>query len=355
MSKPHIWIPIILIISIPPLIFTKVTAAVPFYYNDEESNIFLPSSNKSTATSTSTCPSPDPNINYRPVIGIVTHPGDGASGRLSNATNGSYIAASYVKFVESAGARVIPLIFNEPFHNIQTKLNLVNGVLFTGGWAKTGLYFDVIEEVFKQVLKRNDAGEHFPLLAICLGFELLTMIISKNNNILEDFSASDQASTLQFMKNINIEGTLFQRFPPELVEKLSKECLVMQNHKYGISPVTFQRTTELCSFFKILTTTADENNKVYVSSVQSESYPVTAVQWHPEKNAFEWASSAIPHSYDAIQVTQNVANFFVSEARKSLNRPPNQKVLDNLIYNYKPTYCGAAGKGYDEVYIFNEN
>ena len=60
-----------------------------------------------------TCPSPNPNLYYRPVIGIVTHPGDGASGRLSNATNASSIAASYVKFVESAGARVIPLIYNE--------------------------------------------------------------------------------------------------------------------------------------------------------------------------------------------------------------------------------------------------
>jgi len=32
-----------------------------------------------------------------------------------------------------------------------------------------------------------------------------------------------------------------------------------------------------------------------------------------------------------------------SEARKSLNRPPAGRVLDNLIYNYSPTYCGKAG------------
>ncbi|GJS42583.1 gamma-glutamyl hydrolase 2-like protein [Tanacetum coccineum] len=133
-----------------------------------------------------------------------------------------------------------------------------------------------------QVLKKNDAGEHFPLLAICLGFELVTMIVSKNNNILEAFSASDQASTLQFMYNINIEETLFQRFPSELVAKLSTECLVMQNHKYGVSPETFQKTKELCSFFKVLTTSTDENNKVYVSTAQSKRYPVTLVQWHPE-------------------------------------------------------------------------
>ncbi|PPD79031.1 hypothetical protein GOBAR_DD24036 [Gossypium barbadense] len=178
---------------------------------------------------------------YRPVIGILSHPGDGASGRLNNDTNASYIAASYVKFVEAAGARVIPLIYNEP------------------------------------------------------------------------------------------EEILFQ-------------C--------GISPEKLQNTPNLSRFFKILTTSTDKNNKVYVSTAQAHGYPVTAFQWHPEKNAFEWGLSMIPHSDDAIEVTQHVANFFIREARRSLNRPAAQKVLDSLIYNYSPTYCGKAGKGFDEVYIF---
>ena len=57
---------------------------------------------------------PDPAAYDRPVIGIVSHPGDGAGGRISNGTATSYIGASYVKFVEAAGARVIPLVYNEP-------------------------------------------------------------------------------------------------------------------------------------------------------------------------------------------------------------------------------------------------
>ncbi|KAJ8755694.1 hypothetical protein K2173_022637 [Erythroxylum novogranatense] len=342
----YLWIPIL--ISLSKDLSSARAASSP-------RSILLPSqSDSSSAASLSVprCPAIDPKLNYQPVIGILSHPGDGASGRLNNATNASYIAASYVKFVESAGARVIPLIYNEPPEILFEKLNLVNGVLFTGGWAKSGLYFDTVRAIFEKALARNDAGYHFPLYAICLGFELLTMIISKDSNILEQFSATDQASTLQFMKNVNIEGTVFQRFPPDLLNKLSSECLVMQNHHYGISPGRLQETQALSSFFKILTTSADENNKVYVSTVQAYSYPVTAFQWHPEKNAFEWGLSMIPHSEEAIQVTQHVANFFVSEARKSLNRPPIRKVLDNLIYNYSPTYCGKAGKGYDEVYIF---
>lgn len=177
------------------------------------------------------CPATDPALNYRPVIGILSHPGDGASGRLNNSSDVSYIAASYVKFAEMAGARVIPIIYTEPPEIISQKLSLVNGIIFTGGRTKEGLYFEVVKGILKKVLEKNDAGEHFPLLAICLGFELLTMIISKDNNILEEFSASHQASTVQFVENIKFEGTVFGRFPPVLLKKMSTHCLVMQNHR----------------------------------------------------------------------------------------------------------------------------
>ena len=71
-----------------------------------------------SARSSPRCPAPDYKLNFPPVIRILTHPGDGASGRLNNDTDASYIAASYVKFVESAGARIIPIIFNEPLEII---------------------------------------------------------------------------------------------------------------------------------------------------------------------------------------------------------------------------------------------
>ncbi|XP_039170320.1 gamma-glutamyl hydrolase 2-like [Eucalyptus grandis] len=190
------------------------------------------------------------------------------------------------------------------------KLNMVNGVLFTGGWAKTRLYYDTVKAIFKKVLVKNDAGDHFPLYAICLGFELLTVIITEDKSILKEFDAADQASTLKFMRNTNIEGTVFQ--------SMASRQRLMQN-------------TDLTNFFKVLTTSMDGDNK---------------------KNAFEWCLSMTPHSDDAIQVTQHVANFFVSEARKSVNQAFAWKVLDNLIYNYSPMYCGKAGNGYDVVYIF---
>jgi gamma-glutamyl hydrolase len=91
-----------------------------FHSANSRSEILLPSqlNRNSLISSPVSCPAPDPNLYYQPVIGILSHPGDGASGRLSNATDASYIAASYVKFVEAAGARVVPLIYTEPWKKL---------------------------------------------------------------------------------------------------------------------------------------------------------------------------------------------------------------------------------------------
>ncbi|KAM3395978.1 gamma-glutamyl hydrolase 1 [Capsicum galapagoense] len=299
------------------------------------------------------CPVPSHELNYQPIIGIISQPGDGVSGRKNHSTEGSYIAASYVKFIESGGARVIPIVVEDSPKLINEKLNLVNAVIFPGRWAKKGHYFETIKAIFQKILEKNDAGEHLPLLAINHGFELLMMIVAKDKNILEKFSVSTQATKLNFVESANVEDTIFERFPPTLVKKMSKECLVLQGHKYGISPEKFLANDYISSFFIMLTTSTDARNRVYVSTVKSENYPITALQWHPETSAFEWGSAAIPHTEDAVQVTQLVANYFVSEARKSFNKPEAQKVLENLIYNYSPTYSGKAGKGYDQVYVFN--
>ncbi|KAH0855405.1 hypothetical protein HID58_008045 [Brassica napus] len=163
-------------------------------------------------------------------------------------------------------------------------------------------------------------------LCFCLPFLLLDIGVAKasasiylpsqtaltDRGILQRFDAEDNASSLQFVENVNIEGTLFQRFPPELLRKLSTDCLVMQKHRWGITPEKFKANHALSSFFEIVTTCIDENSKTYVSTVKAKKYPITGFQWHPEKNAFEWGSSQIPHSADAIQVTQYAASYLVS-------------------------------------------
>ena len=50
--------------------------------------------------------------------------------------------------------------------------------------------------------------------------------------------------------------------------------------------------------------------------ITAKDYPIYGVQFHPEKNGFEWvADEAIPHSEHAVIIMQNLANFFVEEGQ----------------------------------------
>jgi gamma-glutamyl hydrolase len=67
------------------------------------------------------------------------------------------------------------------------RFGIVNGFLIPGGSAplRPGhSFFDAATEVVHLADKANQAGDRFPILAICLGFETLAVIASGNTSIL---------------------------------------------------------------------------------------------------------------------------------------------------------------------------
>ena len=63
-----------------------------------------------------------PPLNNRPLIGILSQPGDGCDHEttlMGTEHPASYIAAGYVKFVESGGARAVPLFYDEPEESLR--------------------------------------------------------------------------------------------------------------------------------------------------------------------------------------------------------------------------------------------
>src|SRR5687768_15658996 len=89
--------------------------------------------------------------------------------RFANYT--TYIMTPYVQFMESAGARVVPLIMGEPEEVTLEKLRKLDGVLMPGGG---GDYYDYGEFIYKYIKDQNDIGHYYPLWGTCLGFEFLT-------------------------------------------------------------------------------------------------------------------------------------------------------------------------------------
>ena len=79
------------------------------------------------------------------------------------------------------------------------------------------------------------------------------------------------------------------------------------------------------------------------------------MQWHPEKNIFEWTTAeSINHSYHAVSIAQTAANFFVSEARKSEHHfTSEEEEMDTLIYNYQPTYTGKTSHSFEQEFCIS--
>lgn len=91
--------------------------------------------------------------------------------------------------------------------------------------------------------------------------------------------------------------------------------------------------------------------------MEHKQFPIYGVQFHPEKNAFEFKKNVgISNSSPGIQAMQYLSNFFVDECRKNNHSFPDEQMeVDSLIYNYSPFYTGRKNSGYAQVYVFKKS
>lgn len=295
--------------------------------------------------------------NNRPIIGILSQPGPPAP------KNYSYIAASYIKFVEASGARVIPLQYDLPAEEFKRRFQIINGVLIPGGGqvlSPNHPFYDAVALLVDLGKAANDAGDYFPIHGTCLGFEALAVVAANNASVLTNFDALDNASPLYLTEHAE-HSRLFGSMPDHIVHRLQQQPYAMENHQYGLSWRSYQENPGLREFYNILSLSADRQGNVYVSTLESPQYPITATQFHPEKNTFEWSAANhlhIPHSAAAVEVQRAFADFFISEARKNFHSPANEVEEDDLlIYNNQLIFTGRHEQpeeetSFDECYIF---
>ncbi|XP_048122096.1 gamma-glutamyl hydrolase-like isoform X1 [Alosa alosa] len=148
------------------------------------------------------------------------------------------------------------------------------------------------------------------------------------------------------------ESKLFKDFPPEVMTALATENITVNFHKWSISMENFTKSEELRNFYKILSTNTDGNIE-FISTMEAYDYPIYGVQWHPEKNAFEWSQTYYPHTPSAIKTTFYMADFFVNEAKKNLHSfASEEEALKHLIQNHNPDFSGADGSSFLQKYYF---
>ena len=288
---------------------------------------------------------------YRPIIGIMAQ---SSSGMPFRSFGKMYIPGSYVKFIESSGARAVPIFNNLTKREAKKIFQSINGAIFPGGIVNVtnSRYTNVAKTIFNLAIKEFDEGGYFPIMGVCLGHQLLPTLVAglPEIRVLIPTDSLNLTRPLRLPNNYR-ESKLFREIPEDFAKKINQTLITAHFHKYGMPAKLFRENKKLKDFFNVITTNSDRNGVEFVSTLEAKKYPFYSTQWHPEKYAFEWCTNKdIPHSSQAIQLSQYLSNFFVQEARYSKHKFPSvQEERASLMNNYKPLFTGI-----DETSMFNE-
>ncbi|XP_057291784.1 gamma-glutamyl hydrolase-like [Hydractinia symbiolongicarpus] len=264
---------------------------------------------------------PNKEVNERPIVGVVvmdiidavllkTYP---------NLRGKHFVPASYVKLIEMTGARLVPISSKMSNEKVKTIFNSVNGLLFPGAGNNLNHsgYHNVTKKLFELSMTANKNGEVFPILGICRGFQALIVHVEGNESPIIATDSQDYPATVRWNRK-SLKNSFLSSMPKMMIQYSEKHPITAHFHKYSITSDFFKRSSKLNNFFDILATSLDRNGTEFVSAMEGKKFPFYGIQFHPEKTMFEWSTTvSIPHSPQAIQLGQFIANSFMEQVRRN--------------------------------------
>jgi len=89
-----------------------------------------------------------------------------------------------------------------------------------------------------------------------------------------------------------------------------------------------------------------------VTIVEGKNYPFYSVQFHPEKDIFDYQMPKMPHYKEARQFTEDLLWFFVNESRKSEHKFESyEKEVEEYIN--KDLHLVSPDQGLFDKYVFD--
>ncbi|XP_063787672.1 gamma-glutamyl hydrolase-like isoform X2 [Pseudophryne corroboree] len=182
--------------------------------------------------------------NDRPIIGIITQE---VSDDVFFQYGKTYIADSYVKFLESAGCRVVPIRLNLTEEEYVHLFHSINGVLLPGGAVNllSSSFSRTAGIFYKLAIQANSDGVYFPVWGTCMGFQVLTALTS-GENLLSCTSAENITLPLTLSDDIS-SSRMFRHAPMELLHAISRENITANFHHFGITPELVIIQSMVCS------------------------------------------------------------------------------------------------------------
>jgi len=316
---------------------------------------------------------PPVQLNAAPVIGIITGEVIGPLDNPADETHAfrglTYIAASYVTWVRSAGAQAAPLVHTWSKAKLTYLLKLVNGVVLPGGTGSAN-YTSKVKFIIEEIAAYNRRGGYLPLWGTCLGFEILGLWAARPEILAGPASTKDRSAANRYEREANLlqEMAVIQRglslqftqagwasrmfdeavFPGAhaIQRNLALMNISHNDHENSFPVERWLVNPNTSTLFDVLAT-SDGGTGRFVAMVAGRPrwLPFFGVQFHPEKPIGEFNPEGnVNHSLPAIEANLHFAIFFVNEARRNNHRFETFKEQAEAVQGF---WSNGLYTGYD--------
>ena len=184
----------------------------------------------------------------------------------------SYIGASYMKFVQSAGGRVVPIV-DDPKKNLTLNfiLDRVNGVMLPGGEINLidSKYYKIAKRIYEKAIEKNEKGVHFPIFGICRGFQALPVLTAGGIHILKEFDSKNVSLPMKIPEDYK-SSKMFKDLSDDLRDVMEKKYITANYHKYGIYPSEIKGNKLLKEDYRVLGTSDDMKGRKFVAAYEGK-------------------------------------------------------------------------------------
>ena len=168
----------------------------------------------------------------------------------------------------------------------------MNGVLFTGGGlnlldnnGRHHPYYETAKQIFNYSLFKKDVlGETWPVLGICQGLEVVSLILSGDVDTLDEVRIHGESRPIKWAVDEETSH-LFGGFTPQLAAAMEAESLALHAHSFSIGVDTYESVPGLNRFMRVLQTDAieqDGKHIEFIAAMEAKDYPIYCTMYHPE-------------------------------------------------------------------------
>lgn len=265
----------------------------------------------------------------------------------------NYIDQKYVKFIEQANMKAVPIINIYDFDLLKLELNNLSGILFPGGGIdliKTKdnkKYYDNLQLLINNIITISaeiNTIRPFGIYGICLGF------LGLLNSHSKDFIKYDYIKNFNNNLKLNTNNILSKYLPFDVLNVLKSSEISYFYNRNHLSVNEFNNNYDLKNNFVILAT-YNIGEGEYIAMVKHKYLPYFGVMFHPEKQQYNFnlkinSNNSYLSLKNSFEFSLLIKNNFIQQ-----NYYSNNDIFNYIFENYTPI---LRQDKFEYIYLFKK-